>query len=402
MSDPLRACLTLLAVGFCSADADRARPGPDPRKLEISERLEAGGAAALAVSADGQRLVVCASSGVRMFKRDAGRWKAASAVAFAAPSAVVAAAFGSEPVWLRADGAAASATGQELFRIEGGAFRAAMSPARTIAVTPQGVAVVGKGGKLLRKIECDGAGPVAPAGEDVLVGTADGRLRLWNAAGREVSSARVSEGSIVALATTRASGLAALATARKEMKLVALADLKAVWTTALAAIPSVLALSPDGRSLWFGESGELKVLDIRSKKIVRTFRLPAAPTSVAFSPREAAVFVACGDGHVRVLSERVKEPLTEPAAPRRAGFLGVTLEEGEHGARITSIVDGTAARAAGLLENDELLEVDGAVTKTFDDVKAVIGSKFEGDAVDLRVRRGERQFLLRVQIGGRE
>lgn len=400
MSNSIRALPAVLVCAVCFADAGNERSGPDPWKLELAEKLEAKDAALLALSPDGKRLIVCGSGGVQIFERDAGAWKATSTAAFT--SAVLAATYGSTPIWIRADGVAASRADRELFKIEGGALRAAMTRSRVAAVTPQGVVVLGLNGNRLQKFECDGAGPVAFAGDDVLIGAADGRLRLWNAAGRQTGGGKISDASIVALATTRASGLAAVATARKELKLVALADLRVVWTTTLAAIPSALALSPDGRCVWFCEGVALKAMDIPSKKVVRTFKLPAAATSVAFSSREAAVLVACGDGQVRKFSERVRAPLVEAAVARRAGYLGVTLEEGDHGAKITSVIDGTAARAAGLLENDELIEVDGAATKTFDDVKAVIISKFEGDAVDLRVKRGERQFMVRVRLGGRE
>lgn len=84
-----------------------------------------------------------------------------------------------------------------------------------------------------------------------------------------------------------------------------------------------------------------------------------------------------------------------PVRDRQAGaraFLGVQGEAGADGARLVSIVPGTAADRAGLREGDVLIRLAGAPVATFDDLRAALRDRRVGERVDVVfVRNGEQR-----------
>jgi peroxiredoxin len=83
-------------------------------------------------------------------------------------------------------------------------------------------------------------------------------------------------------------------------------------------------------------------------------------------------------------------------APR--AWLGVGIESGEVGVRITEVVEDTPAFEAGLLVGDEILSVDGRRVGIPRELQTLIGGKPPGHEVLLRVLRDDRKFRLRVAL----
>jgi hypothetical protein len=84
-----------------------------------------------------------------------------------------------------------------------------------------------------------------------------------------------------------------------------------------------------------------------------------------------------------------------PARNRRAGaFLGVQGGSDVDGARLVSIVPGTAADRAGLREGDVVIRLAGTRLASFDDLRAALRDRKVGERVDLVfVRNGEQRSV---------
>jgi serine protease Do len=83
-------------------------------------------------------------------------------------------------------------------------------------------------------------------------------------------------------------------------------------------------------------------------------------------------------------------------------FLGVTLIEDERGARVGSVVEGSAAEAAGLQSGDVIVGIDGTtVEEPWDLTRQVLRSEV-GQRVDLDVVRDGGSIRLSAELGRRE
>jgi Zn-dependent M28 family amino/carboxypeptidase len=79
---------------------------------------------------------------------------------------------------------------------------------------------------------------------------------------------------------------------------------------------------------------------------------------------------------------------------REAAFLGVQGGADADGARLVSIVPGTAADRAGLREGDVVIRLAGTPLASFDDLRAALRDRKVGDRVDVVfVRNGERRSV---------
>lgn len=94
-----------------------------------------------------------------------------------------------------------------------------------------------------------------------------------------------------------------------------------------------------------------------------------------------------------------------PFTQKLSGYLGVRLEEVEDeagGVVILEVIAGQAADAAGLLAGDQLLEVDGVAVEGISGLQTLLKEKSEGEAVELKYRRGSEEKILKLKLGGRE
>jgi S1-C subfamily serine protease len=88
------------------------------------------------------------------------------------------------------------------------------------------------------------------------------------------------------------------------------------------------------------------------------------------------------------------------AEPRRP-FLGIGPEPNskKEGVELATVQAGTAAEKAGIKPHDVIIEFDGRKVTQFDDLRAAIGRKSEGDRVKVKVLRGEDEMEFECVLG---
>ena len=90
-------------------------------------------------------------------------------------------------------------------------------------------------------------------------------------------------------------------------------------------------------------------------------------------------------------------------APRRIrqtpGVLGVSLDDGEGGAKITEVMRRSAAQKAGLKKDDIVLSVNGQKTRNRESMVREIRKHKPGDKVKLSVKRGDEELDLTATLG---
>jgi serine protease Do len=80
-------------------------------------------------------------------------------------------------------------------------------------------------------------------------------------------------------------------------------------------------------------------------------------------------------------------------------MLGVTPDEDDKGAKITSVVEGSAAAKAGLKKGDIITKIDNEKVKEADDVSRLIRSKKPGDKVSITYLRDGKEQKQNVELG---
>jgi peroxiredoxin len=91
----------------------------------------------------------------------------------------------------------------------------------------------------------------------------------------------------------------------------------------------------------------------------------------------------------------------EGSAAERPPWLGVGIEDGERGVRITEVIDGTPADRAGLAVGDEIVRLDGRPLGAADDLQTRLHGRQSGDGVWLDVARGTRRLRVRAVLAPR-
>jgi len=107
------------------------------------------------------------------------------------------------------------------------------------------------------------------------------------------------------------------------------------------------------------------------------------------------------------------EPEEEAGEVAKSDKLGVRLQpltpalvkqlqlEGDQGALVAAVADGSPAERAGLRRGDLIMEVNRKAVTGPDEVKAAVSKLKEGDVVLLRIRRGDSAQFITVPVGGR-
>ena len=114
-----------------------------------------------------------------------------------------------------------------------------------------------------------------------------------------------------------------------------------------------------------------------------------------------ARIAAVGAQVVQRLGATARPAFAKVAPPARSrgeggtrGFLGVQGDTQADGARLVSVVAGSAAERAGLREGDVLIRVAGAPLMSFNDLRAVLRERRVGERVDVVfVRNGEQRSV---------
>lgn len=167
-------------------------------------------------------------------------------------------------------------------------------------------------------------------------------------------------------------------------------DVQLLWDEGMAArAAEYLRANPSRRMVVLAGNGHLAYGAGIPSRVARRLRLASAIVlqsgGLELAP-DLADFV--------LLSEERKLP--------PAGTLGVILEPIE-GVHIASFAPESAARAAGLRQNDQIVAVDDRPVASVAEVKAMLWDKSPGDRVKLTVSRGffdpsEKQFEVELRV----
>jgi len=104
-------------------------------------------------------------------------------------------------------------------------------------------------------------------------------------------------------------------------------------------------------------------------------------------------------GVVSVAAREISGPKGPP--PAGGGYLGVSLDAEEDGAKVTQVLPNTAASKAGLKTNDIILSVDGKAIDGLDKFLEALLHHKPGDVVKLRVKRGDKEMEVEATLGKR-
>jgi len=82
-------------------------------------------------------------------------------------------------------------------------------------------------------------------------------------------------------------------------------------------------------------------------------------------------------------------------------YLGVSIEDGDGGARIAEVRPDTPAARAGLQAGDVVTEVDGETVQSGDDLRLAVEAHKPGDSLELTVTRDGDTKTVTVELGSR-
>jgi peroxiredoxin len=88
---------------------------------------------------------------------------------------------------------------------------------------------------------------------------------------------------------------------------------------------------------------------------------------------------------------------TEQARP----WIGINIEAGTKGVRVTAVIDKTPAAKAGLAKGDEVLSIDGATVKRPEELISAVVDKGVGAQVKLAVLRGTKNLTISLKLEAR-
>ena len=93
-------------------------------------------------------------------------------------------------------------------------------------------------------------------------------------------------------------------------------------------------------------------------------------------------------------------------APGHAGsqahpWLGVAIEDGRPGVRVTEVIDGTPADQVGLVKGDQIVALDGRPLASSGDLLSRLRGRKVGDKVSLVVTRGARRLRVVATLAPR-
>ena len=98
-----------------------------------------------------------------------------------------------------------------------------------------------------------------------------------------------------------------------------------------------------------------------------------------------------------------KQPKIDTSIELGDASLGIESDERNtritnDGVKITKILPGSSARRAKLRIGDVIVSIDGAATRSIDELQAIIGSKIVGDKIRVRVRRKSDYLTVTVTL----
>jgi peroxiredoxin len=93
--------------------------------------------------------------------------------------------------------------------------------------------------------------------------------------------------------------------------------------------------------------------------------------------------------------------VADEGASEKPPWLGVGIEDGQRGVRITEVIEGTPAEQAGVAVGDEIVRVDGRPLATTDDLLTRLHGRKSGENLAIEVARGTRRLRLSATLAPR-
>jgi S1-C subfamily serine protease len=87
--------------------------------------------------------------------------------------------------------------------------------------------------------------------------------------------------------------------------------------------------------------------------------------------------------------------------PKGQGFLGVRPGADEKGVKIGEVIDGGAAKSAGVQAGDRVLEIDGKKPESPYSFTTMVGNRKAGEKIKLKLQRGTEILEKEIQLGDR-
>lgn len=158
-----------------------------------------------------------------------------------------------------------------------------------------------------------------------------------------------------------------------------------------------LAPTPDGRYVFAAEGNDLLLVDFRDGASTSLRHHTSNILAVAVSPNGRYAASIGLDRQLKIWGYRPGGMRGVPAP----AYLGVMVLDTPAGPQIAQVLAGTAAAAADLRAGDVILRLEGAEMKTMAQVIATLGSRLEGDEVEMTVSRQGTELPQKIKLGKR-
>ena len=101
----------------------------------------------------------------------------------------------------------------------------------------------------------------------------------------------------------------------------------------------------------------------------------------------------------RIIAE---ESRLDQGMGKKRGYLGVMIDNGEAGVRVTEVMDDSPAKSAGLQVNDQITTVGGKSVTSIEGLVEVVSSHAPGEAVEIRFLRDGNPQTVSVTLAERQ
>ena len=154
---------------------------------------------------------------------------------------------------------------------------------------------------------------------------------------------------------------------------------------------------------WKGKSADLKLLkQVRNLQWLRVINVPLADTDLdCFAELSKLQQVDLyGSGVSAEATQKLSAALPNSQIDRRNGaLLGVSGLPNMPTCTINDVRPGTAAEAAGIRVNDDIVGFDGKPVHSFEEFTALVSAKKGGDHITLQVQREDQTLTKEVTLG---
>lgn len=166
---------------------------------------------------------------------------------------------------------------------------------------------------------------------------------------------------------------------------------------------TTLALSNDGKRLVTGDkAGRLRTWDFEKHAILQTVPISYSPIDEMSLTPDGKLAATASRGVISMhdLTTGLRFLGADNKNTRGGGLLGVMLELADGGVKLKEVLPDGAARRAGLMVADLVLEAGGDKIVDIPSLQNAVQSRSPGDELTLKVVRGKTTLDIKVILGG--